>query len=100
MGGQGSHKVSQLVHPYRIFPTLGLHINRVQSEPIFIDHAINAAITGSFGDGTGFGAGTAVTHGQQEIDHELFKEARRFDFNPFQKLGREISPQNGVAIGD
>ncbi|MNL18385.1 hypothetical protein D3C87_1395280 [compost metagenome] len=56
--------------------TLGLQINGVEPEPVFLDDAVDTSITAVTGGAGRILLTAAIPHGHHEIDHQLLKEAR------------------------
>ena len=44
-----TNEVTHRCFAYRVLPTLGLQVNRVQAEWVFVDDAVNAVVCAGFG---------------------------------------------------
>ena len=66
---------------------LGLHIDDVETEFIFADHAVYAVIARFSYGLSHLRSATAVAHGDEQVDNNLFKLSRRYTKYPIQKIG-------------
>lgn len=67
--------------------SLCLNINTVQAKNIFVDHAVNAAVSGSAKLGRGIPVRATISHGYEEFDDKSLEEIRAILKYSFQKLG-------------
>ncbi len=65
-------------------PTLGLYVNHIQPKPIFIDDAIDTAITTFSNHSPRIFLGAAIPHLQQQFDDQFLKTRWTDAFNSVQ----------------
>ena len=61
---------------YSVLPSLGLHINDIEPKTIFLDDAVDAAISCLTNRLACVGPLAAIAHGDQNIDHQALEEGR------------------------
>jgi sugar/nucleoside kinase (ribokinase family) len=66
---ESPHKFLHHRTPNRSLPTLGLDINGIQPQPVLLDYAINAAVSGTAQHLARFLTGPSVAHLQQQIHY-------------------------------
>lgn len=71
--GEGSDEALDFLAADAALPALGLDVDNVEAEAVFIDDAVDAFVAGLFRHAGGFFAGAAVAHGKEEIDDELLE---------------------------
>jgi hypothetical protein len=78
-------------------PSLGLHVDHVQPEPVLVDHAVQALVAGAAKALGGVLTRAAVAHRQQHVQHDGLKEVRRLVEDPAEHLLGERCPQLPVG---
>ena len=97
--GEATDEVTDLRCPHLVFPALRLDVDPIQAQTIFVDKAIDTTITGTPRDACVL-LGPAVSHLNQQPNHQLLKEGGRFRCNLFQQLGGELLLQHFVRFLD
>jgi len=96
LAGEGSDEALDLAAADGALPALGLDVDDVEAEAVFVDDAVDAFVVGFFGDFGSFFAGAAVAHGEEEIDDELL-EAEGVHAG---HLVEELQGEGGVELGE
>ena len=106
---QGTHELLDLRPADQGLPLLGLEINDIEAEPILIDDVIDAS---SAGRPTAWAASAKVppvTHGHQQLHHQLLEGCRRRPLDLLQQFIGQVLLQLpmdllqqflGCSVGD
>ena len=70
-----------------VAPAFGLQIDGVQAEPVFVDDAIDAAITAAADGAARFFAAAAVAHFDHELNDKALKVRRRTCSDMLENFG-------------
>ena len=65
---------------------LGLDIDDIESERVFLDHTVDAAVARPTDGLTHLRPAAAVAHGNQQIDDQPLEESRRHFANAFEEV--------------
>jgi hypothetical protein len=74
LGGECTDEALHLFAPDIALPALGLHIDDIEPETVFVDHTVDACFGGFLGDLSSFLARTTVAH---SVNHPQW--SHRFD---------------------
>lgn len=85
LAGEGTDEALDLRAANGVLPALGLDVDDIEAEAVFIDDAVNAFVIRLLGDAGGFLAGAAVAHGEEEIDDQLLETEGFHGEHRFQK---------------
>ena len=70
-------EVMYFVYGYGIFISFGLYVDRVESEFVFVYDAVYSAVSAFSDRASGFFSRSSISHGDEEVDDEFFKESGR-----------------------
>src|SRR5258705_5339868 len=90
-------KSLDLRSPDRSVPFLGLKIHNIKSKTVFSDHAVNAFVTGPSDRLPYVLPRPSITHLQEQLDNEAFKELRGGGFDAAQEFGGKAYPHLEVC---
>lgn len=96
LAGERADEVLDLGAADVVLPALGLDVDDVEAEAVFVDDAVDAFVVGLLGDGGGFLARAAVAHFDEEIEDDLL-EAEGIDGG---QLGEQIGDQGFAQFGE
>src|SRR2546426_3563312 len=81
----------------RSIPFLGLKVHNIKSKTVFADHAVDALVTGPADRLPCVLPRPSVTHLQEQLDNEAFKELRGRRFDAAQEFGGKAYPHLQVC---
>src|SRR5260370_24388576 len=73
------------------------HINALQSQPVFFDDRVDAAITGFSDDLGRVRIRSPISHSHQQLDYQVFKEGGARLEQPVQKLDSHCGATNSTV---
>src|SRR5262245_20903832 len=82
------------------FPSLGLDVNYVEAQFVFLDDAVDALVTGLADRFPRVSQRSAIAHANEQLDDESLEKCRRTALNTFQELGPESRLEPLISAGN
>ena len=93
-----SNELLNLRSAHGTFPSLGLQIDHIQPQPIFLNNAINPFIAALTDGLARVRTRTAVSERYHGVDNQPLEELGRISFDPLQYLRRQIGPDIQICF--
>src|SRR5690606_31785041 len=80
-----------------VLPTLGLDVDEVQTEPVFLDDAVDTTVAALADRSPGVILRSSVSHAHEQINDQLLEERWRSGLDLRQEVVRQRAPELTVA---